>query len=61
MAGLLIEKLLDLWSDYKKQLKHKPKKLSLADLITYIIIEDTNHKEKKETKEKQMITKENLI
>ena len=40
VAGLLIEKLLDLWSDYKQQLKHKHKQLSLNDLITHIIIED---------------------
>ena len=44
VAGLLIEKLPDLWSDYKQQLKHKQKKLSLADMITHIIIEDTNCK-----------------
>ena len=44
VIGLLIEKLPDSWSDYKQQLKHKQKQLSLADLITHIIIEDTNRK-----------------
>ena len=52
ITGLLIEKLPDSWSDYKQQLKHKEKQLSLADLITHIIIEDTNRKEHKETKAK---------
>ena len=33
----------------------------MADLITHIIIEDTNRKEQKETKAKQMTTKENLV
>ena len=61
VVGLLIEKLPDSWSDYKQQLKHKHKQLSLVDLITHIIIEDTNHKEKKATKEKQMTTKANLV
>ena len=61
VSGLLIEKLPDSWSDYKQQLKHKHKQLSLADMITHIIIEDTNLKEKKATKEKQMTTKENLV
>jgi len=39
---LLIEKLLQSWIDYKQQLKHKHKQISLSDLITHIIIEDTN-------------------
>ena len=45
VVGLLIEKLPDSWSDYKQQLKHKQKQLSLTGLITHIIIEDTNRKE----------------
>src|ERR1044072_5952823 len=45
MAGLLIEKLPQSWNDYKQQLKHKTNQLSLADLITHIIIEDTSRKE----------------
>ena len=61
VAGLLIEKLPDLWSEYKQQLKHKQKQLSLGDLITHIIIEDTNCKEQKVAKAKQMSTKENLV
>ena len=44
IAGLLIEKLLDSWNNYKQQLKQKQKQLFLADLITPIIIEDTNRK-----------------
>ena len=42
--GLLIEKLSNSWSDYKQQLKHKHKQLSLTDLIAHIIIEDTKSK-----------------
>ena len=34
IAGLLIEKLHDSLSDYKQQLKHKQKQLSLVDLIS---------------------------
>ena len=59
VAGLLIEKLPHSWSDYKQQLKHKQKQLSLSDLITHTIIEDTNRKEQKATKAKQMTTKAN--
>ena len=61
VVGLLIEKLPDSWSGYKQQLKHKQKQLSLVDLITHIIIEDTNRKEQKATKAKQMTTKANLV
>ena len=34
VVGVLIEKLPQSWSDYKQQLKHKHKQLSLANLIT---------------------------
>ena len=61
VAGPLIEKPHDSWSDYKQQLKHKQKQLSLANLITHIIIEDTNCKEQKTTQAKQMTTKANLV
>jgi len=42
VSKLMIEKLLSSWTDYKQQLKHKHKKMSLQDLITHIIVEDTN-------------------
>ncbi|KAI9117051.1 hypothetical protein K1719_012050 [Acacia pycnantha] len=47
MVGVLIEKMPNLWNDYKQLLKHKQKKLSLNDLITHIIIEgdDSGDKE----------------
>ena len=49
VAGLLIEKLPDSWSEYKQQLKHKQKQLFLGDLITHIIVEDTNRHKKVQT------------
>ena len=36
---LLIEKLLQSWTDYKPQLMHRHKQMSLSYLITHIIIE----------------------
>jgi len=45
MAGILIEKLTESWNDYKQNLKHKQKLLSLEDLVKHIIIEDTNRKQ----------------
>ncbi|KAF7842207.1 Retrovirus-related Pol polyprotein from transposon TNT 1-94 [Senna tora] len=61
VAGILIEKLLDSWSDYKQQLKHKQKQLSLTDLITHIIIEDTNRKMIRIAKGKELTAKANLV
>ncbi|KAF7841396.1 Retrovirus-related Pol polyprotein from transposon TNT 1-94 [Senna tora] len=61
VARILIEKLLESWSAYKQQLKHKQKQLSLSDLITHIIIEDTNRKAIQIAKGKEMTAKANLV
>jgi len=58
---LLIEKLPQSWTDYKQQLKHRHRQLSLPDLITHIIIEDTNWKECVAAKAKALSTKANMI
>ncbi|XP_052197499.1 uncharacterized protein LOC127804643 isoform X1 [Diospyros lotus] len=56
-AGLLIEKLLESWNNYKNQLKHKHKQLSLEDLVIHIIIEETNRKELQSAMAKEMAHK----
>ena len=61
VAGLLIEKLPKSWNDYKNQLKHKHKQLSLKDLVVHIIIEETNHKELQFAMAKEMAHKANLV
>ncbi|XP_028790089.1 uncharacterized protein LOC114746065 [Neltuma alba] len=61
VAGILIEKLPETWSDYKQQLKHKQKQLSLSDLITHIIIEDINRKAIQAVKGKEIVAKANLV
>ena len=45
VSELLIEKLPSSWTDYKQQLKHRHKQMTLQELITHIIIKDTNRKE----------------
>jgi len=40
VSEVLIEKLSQSWTDYKQQLKHKHKQMSLPNFITHIIIED---------------------
>ena len=61
ISELLIEKLLESWTNYKQQLKHKHKQMSLSDLITHIIIEDTNRKESVATRTKAMSAKANMV
>lgn len=51
VVKILIEKFPESWKDYKNQLKHKQKKLPLADFITHIIIQNTDRKESKAAKE----------
>ena len=61
VAGVLIEKLPGSWNDYKQHLKHKQKQMSLTDLITHIIIEDTNRKAIQAAKAKEAAVKANLV
>jgi len=61
MSELLIEKLMKSWTDYKQQLKHRHKHMSLSNRITHIIIEDTNRKECVAAKAKILSTKANLV
>jgi len=58
---LLIEKLPQSWKNYKQQLKHKHKQMSLSDVITHIIIEDTNRKECVAAKAKTLSAKANVV
>ncbi|KAG5043237.1 hypothetical protein JHK87_007152 [Glycine soja] len=57
VSELLIEKLLESWTDYKQQLKHRHKQMSLPDLI----IKDTNRKENTATSTKTMSAKTNTV
>ena len=61
VAGVLFEKLPNSWNDYKQQLKHKQKQLTLTNLITHIIIEDTNKKAIHAAKAKDAAVKANLV
>ncbi|GMJ01000.1 hypothetical protein HRI_003769200 [Hibiscus trionum] len=61
VAGIFIEKLPDSWNDYKQQLRQKPNQLSLTDLITHIIIENTNRKNLKAKRTRERTVKANLV
>jgi len=61
LSELLIEKLLESWTEYKQQLKHRHKQMSLSDLIIHIIIEDTNRKESVAARTKAMSAKVDMV
>ncbi|XP_068482601.1 uncharacterized protein [Phaseolus vulgaris] len=61
VSELLIKKLPQSWTDYKQQLKHRQKQMSLSDLITHIIIEDTNRKEYAAAKAKTLSAKAKVV
>jgi len=47
--------------NYKQQLKHKHRHMSLSNLITYIIIKDTSLKECDAAKVKTLLAKTNMV
>nr|XP_009782342.1 PREDICTED: uncharacterized protein LOC104231104 [Nicotiana sylvestris] len=59
VAGVLIEKLSDSWSDYKNNLKHKQKNFTIGEIVTHILIEDSNRKES--AKARMTALKANLV
>ncbi|XP_014523828.1 uncharacterized protein LOC106780099 [Vigna radiata var. radiata] len=61
VSQLLIEKLPPSWTDYKQQLKHRHKQMSLSELITHIIVEDTNRKECATARAKALSAKANVV
>jgi len=61
MSDLLIEKFPQSWTDYKQQLMHMHKQMSLSDLITHIIIEETNKKECVVSRAKTLTSKANMV
>ncbi|XP_070014894.1 uncharacterized protein [Nicotiana sylvestris] len=59
VARVLIEKLPDLWSDYKNNLKHKQKNFTIEKIVTHTLIEDSNRKES--AKARMTALKANLV
>jgi len=61
VSELLIEKLPSSWTSYKQQLKHRHKKVSLQELITHIIVKDTNRQECAIATAKALSAKANIV
>ncbi|CAH9145107.1 unnamed protein product [Cuscuta epithymum] len=60
-CGILIEKLPESWRDYRRDLKHDLGLMSFNDVITHIIIEDTNKKENAKCQAKEYTSNANLV
>ena len=61
MAGHLIETLPNSWKDYKNNIKHKRKQMSLEDVILHIRIEEQNWNKDKVEKVKELSSKAKVV
>ena len=61
VAGYLVETLPESWKDYKNNMKHKMKQMSLKDVIIHIRIEEQNRNRDKVEKPKELSSKANVV
>ena len=60
-ANVLLEKFLPSWSDYRNQLKHKKKNLTLRELISHMRTEEANRLKDKMEELSLSSSKANLV
>ena len=61
VVGYLVETLPESWKDYKNNMKHKRKQMSLEDVIIHIRIEDQNQNRDNVKKAKELSSKANVV
>ena len=61
MVGYLVETLPESWKDYKNNMKHKRKQMSLEDVIIHIRIEEQNRNRDNTEKAKELSSKANVV
>ena len=61
VAGYLVETLPKSWKDYKNNMKHKKKQMSLEDVIIYIKTEEQNQNRDNVEKAKEFSSEANVI
>ena len=61
VAGYLVETLLKSWKDYKNNMKHKRKQMSLQDVIIHIRIEEQNRNRDNVEKANELSFKANIV
>ena len=60
-ANVLLEKFPPLWNDYRNQLKHKKRDLSLQELISHMRTEEANRLKDKQNSNSTSSVKVNLV
>nr|GEW34376.1 Ty1-copia retrotransposon protein [Tanacetum cinerariifolium] len=60
-ANVLLEKFPPLWNDYRNQLKHKKRDLSLQELISRMRTKEANHLKDKQISNSSSSVKANLV
>ena len=61
MAGYLVETLPKSWKDYKNNMKHKKKQMSLEDVIIYIKTKEQNQNRDNVEKAKEFSSEANVV
>ena len=61
VVGYLVETLPESWKDYKNNMKHKRKQMSLEDVIIHIRIEEQNQNRDDVKKAKELSSKANVL
>ena len=61
MVGYLVETLLKSWKDYKNNMNHKRKQMSLEDVIIHIRIEEQNRNRDNVEKVNELSSKVNVV
>ena len=61
VVGYLVETLPKSWKDYKSNMKHKRKQMSLEDVIIHIRIEEQNRNKDDVEKAKELSSKVNVV
>ena len=61
VVGYLVKTLLKSWKDYKNNMKHKRKQMSLEDVIIHIRIDKQNRNKDNVEKAKELSSKANVV
>ena len=61
VVGYLVETFPESWKDYKNNMKHKMKHMSLKDVIIHIRIEKQNQNRDNVEKAKELSSKANVV
>ena len=61
VVGYLVETFWESWKDYKNNMKHKRKQMSLKDVIIHIRIDEHNQNMDNVEKVKELSSKANVV